>query len=147
MGMDNLGTSLYTPPMSAYSAMIYLRALRDLQGWSRSDLERISGLNQKQVYRWEQERDKLPDVAELGIWARAVRASFAHLEILLQEDEFSEAAIQAMAEDRWEELQNPDAMGVQESIDLIARLRRHPVLLGRWIEYGERLLSSISGNH
>lgn len=145
--MDNLGEPRYTEVMSARSAMIYLRALRDLQGLSRPALERISGLPQKQIYRWEQqEDDKLPDVAELGKWARSIRASFAHLEVLLQEDDLSEAAIRAMAEDRWEELQNPDAPGVQESIDLIARLRAHPVLLGRWIEYGERLLSSNSGN-
>lgn len=146
MGMDIVGDSMYTATMSARSAMIYLRALRDLQGWSRLDLERISGLSQKQVYRWEQ-GEKLPDAAELGVWARAVRASFAHLEVLLQEADFSEAAIRAMADDRWEELQDPSNIGVQEAIDLISRLRAYPVLLGRWLEYGERLISGAGDSH
>lgn len=144
--MDSCVYAEYTVTMSARSAMIYLRALRELHGWSRAELERRIGLPEKQLYRWEQEGKKLPDAAELGKWARAVRASFTHLEALLGEDDISEAAAQAMADDRWEELQEPGAMGIQEAIDLIAQLRVHPVLLGRWIEYGERLLSVTDGN-
>lgn len=145
MGIDSSGQALYTDPMSARSAMIYLRALRERYGWSREDLARQSGLPTKQVYRWER-AEKLPDVAELGTWARTLRASFAHLETLLGEDDLSEAAAQAMADDRWEELHDPNSMGVQEAIDLIARLRARPVLLGRWIEYGERLIGGADDN-
>lgn len=137
--MDSFMQAGYTTAMSARSAMIYLRALRERYGWSRAELARQSGLPEKQVYRWERD-EKLPDAAEFGTWARTLRASFAHLETLLSEDDISEIAAQAMAEDRWEELHDPDNMGVQEAIDLIARLRARPVLLGRWIEYGERLL-------
>jgi len=122
--------------------MIYLRALRERHGWSRAELERRTGLDEKQVYRWEQEGKKLPDVAELGIWVRAVRASFIHLEALLQEGDISEAAAQAMADDRWEELQDPNNAAAQEALDLIVQLRGHPVLFGRWLEYGERLLDA-----
>jgi transcriptional regulator with XRE-family HTH domain len=145
MGIDSLGHRGYTMPMSAKSAMIYLRALRERHGWSRPKLERLTNaaLDRKQLYRWEQEGKKFPDAAELGIWARAVRASFAHLEVLLQEGDVSEAAAQAMADDRWDELQDPNNTAAQEAIDLIAQLRAHPVLLGRWIEYGERLLDAI----
>ena len=145
MGMDRLGHYTYTMPMSARSAMIYLRALRERHGWSRAELERLtqSALDQKQIYRWEQEGKKFPDAAELGIWARAVRASFAHLEVLLQEGAVSEAAAQAMADDRWEELQDPNNTATQEALDLVTQLRAHPVLFGRWIEYGERLLDAI----
>lgn len=131
--------------MSARSAMIYLRALRERYGWSRSDLERQSGLPEKQVYRWERV-EKLPDAAEFGIWARTLRASFAHLETLLGEDDISDVAVRAMADDRWEELHDPNNIGVQEAIDLIARLRVHPVLLGRWLEYGEHLLAVSGGS-
>lgn len=140
-GIDKCVQGLYTTDMSARSAMAYLRALRERHGWSRAELERQTGIPQKQIYRWEQEQEHLPDAAELGTWARVVRASFAHLEILLSEDDVSEAAAQAMAEDRWEELHDPANAGVQEALDLISRLRAHPVLLGRLIEYGERLLS------
>jgi len=139
-GMDSYGQVGYTMPMSARSAMVYLRALRERYGWSRAELERQSGIPQKQIYRWEQEQEQLPDAAELGLWARTLRASYAHLETLLSEDDISEVAAQAMADDRWEELHDPNSVGVQEAIDLIARLRARPVLLGRWIEYGVRLL-------
>lgn len=145
MGMDSFVLAKYTVTMSARSAMVYLRALRDRHGWSRAELAHRSGLPEKQVYRWEQE-GKLPDAAELGTWARTLRASFAHLETLLGEESVSEAAAQAMADDRWEELRDPNNVGVQEAIDLIARLRGHPVLLGRWIEYGERLLAGVVDN-
>lgn len=145
MAMDSCGEREYTTPMSARSAMIYLRALREKYGWSRAELARQSGLPEKQFYRWEQ-NEKLPDAAELGTWARTVRASFAHLEALLSEPDISEAAARAMADDRWDELHNPNNIGVQEAIDLIARLRARPVLLGRWIEYGERLLDASGGN-
>lgn len=145
MGIDSLGYRGYTKGMSAKSAMVYLRALRERHGWSRPELERLtkSALDRKQIYRWEKEGKKFPDVAELGIWARTVRASFAHLEVLLQEGDVSEAAAQAMADDRWDELQDPNNTAAQEALDLIAQLRAHPVLLGRWIEYGERLLDAI----
>lgn len=139
MGIDSSGQALYTNFMSARSAMVYLRALRERYGWSREDLARQSKLPAKQVYRWERV-EKLPDAAEFGTWARTLRASFAHLETLLGEDDISEAAAQAMADDRWEELHDPNNAGIQEAIDLIARLRARPVLLGRWIEYGERLI-------
>lgn len=143
MGMDNCVQARYTTSMSARSAMVYLRALREKNGWSRPDLERQVGLPPKQLYRWEQEGKTFPDAAEFGKWAHAVHASFAHLGALLSEDDISDAAAQAMADDRWEELHDPNNVGVQEAIDLIARLRARPVLLGRWIEYGERLLDGV----
>lgn len=145
MGMDSFVQTGYTTSMSARSAMVYLRALRERHGWSRAELERLtdSALDQKQIYRWEQEGKKFPDVAELGVWARAVKASFAHLEVLLQEGNVSEAAAQAMADDRWDELQDPNNTAVQEALDLIGQLRVHPILFGRWLEHGERLLDAI----
>ncbi len=145
MGMDSVGQFGYTNAMSARSVMIYLRRLRDRHGWSRAEFERVSGLTQKQIYRWERV-DKLPDIAELGTWARAVRASFHHIETLLREEGVSEAAAQALADDRWDELQDPGAIGAQEALDLISRLRAHPVLLGRWLEYGERLIAGAADN-
>ena len=146
MGMDSFVQQGYTTPMSARSAMIYLRALRERHGWSRAELERRSGLPTKQLYRWERVGDKLPDVAELGTWTRAVRASFAHLEVLLQEADVSEAAVRAMADDRWEELQDPNNAAVQEALDLIVQFRAHLVLFGRWLEYGGQLLDAIDGS-
>lgn len=143
MGMDSFVQRGYTMPMGARSAMIYLRALRERHGWSRAELERRSGLEEKQVYRWEQEGKKFPDAAELGVWARTVRASFLHLEILFSEGDVSEAAVQAMADDRWEEIQDPSDTAAQDAIDLIVRLRGRPVLFGRWLEYGERLLDGV----
>jgi len=143
MGMDSFVQWRYTTPMSARSVMIYLRALRERHGWSRARLQQESGLDEKQVYRWEQEGKKFPDVAELSVWARTLRASFLHLEVLFGEGDVSEAAAQAMADDRWEELQDPTATAAQEAIDLIVRLRGRPVLLGRWLEYGERLLDGV----
>lgn len=141
MDMDNIGQPMYTIDMSARSAMIYLRTLRERHGFSRADLERLSGIDRKQIYRWEQEGKTLPDLSELAALAHAVRASFRDIGVLLQEKDVSEAAAQAMADDRWEELQDPSNAGVQEAIDLISRLRGHPVLLGRLIEYGERLIA------
>lgn len=143
LGMDSFGQRGYTSAMSARSAMVYLRALREKHGLSRADLERVSGIDRKKIYRWEQEKKTLPDMAELGAIAKAVRASFRHLEVLLHEGDISEAAAQAMAADRWDELQDPNATAMQEALDLIVQLRAHPILLGRWIEYGERLLDAI----
>lgn len=145
MGIDSLGDHRYTSGMGARSAMIYLRALRERHGWSRPELEKKTNsvLDRKQIYRWEQEGKKFPDAAELALWARTVRASFAHLEVLFQEGDVSEAAAQAMADDRWEELNDPDAASSQEALDLIVQLRAHPVLFGRWLEYGERLIDAI----
>jgi len=142
MGMDSFVQRVYATPMSARSAMLYLRALRERHGWSRAELERRSGLPRKQLYRWERVGDKLPDVAELGTWTRVVRASFAHLEVLLQEADASEAAVRAMADDRWEELQDPSNAATQEALDLIVQLRAHPILFGRWLEHGEQLLDA-----
>ena len=141
MGMDSLVQPVYTTGMSARSAMIYLRTLRERHGLSRADVERLSGIGQKKLYRWEQEGELLPNLLELGALARAIRASFRDIEVLLREGDISEAAARAMADDRWEELQDPNAVGVQEALDLISRLRAHPVLLGRWLEYGERLIA------
>jgi transcriptional regulator with XRE-family HTH domain len=141
--MDSFVQSGYTDSMSARSAMMYLRALRERHGWSRAELERLTGLPQKQLYRWEQVGDKLPDAAELGTWAKAVRASFADLEVLFGEHTISEAAVRAMADDRWEDLQDPNNAGAQEALDLIGRFRGYPILFGRWLEYGERLLDAI----
>ena len=146
MGMDSFVRTGYTIGMSARSAMVYLRTLRERQGFSRPDLQRRFGIDPKQLYRWEQEGKTFPDMAELGVLARAVQASFRHLEVLLQEGDISEAAAQAMAEDRWEELRDPNTTAAQEAIDLISQLRAHPILLGRWIEYGERLLSATGDN-
>lgn len=143
MGIDSDVQSLYTVGMSARSAMVYLRTLRERHGLSRPEIQRQFGIDQKQLYRWEQEGKTFPDMAELGVLARAVQASFRHLEVLLQEGDISEAAAQAMAEDRWEELRDPNTTAAQEAVDLISQLRAHPILLGRWIEYGERLLSAI----
>lgn len=143
LDMDNFDAAIYTGTMSAQSAMVYLRKLRELQGFKRPEFERLSGIDRKKIYRWEQERKTFPDMAELGVFARLVQASFAHLEILLQESDISEAAAEGMAEDRWEELQDPNASAAQEALDLIGQLRAHPVLFGRWIEYGERLLDAI----
>lgn len=143
LGMDTFGDRLYTGGMSAKSAMAYLRTLRERHGWSRAEMARRSGIPEKKIYRWEQVRKTYPDMAELAAFAKAVQASFAHLEELLQGGDVSEAAAAALAEDRWEELQDPHNTAAQEAIDLIAQLRAHPVLLGRWIEYGERLLDAI----
>jgi transcriptional regulator with XRE-family HTH domain len=147
MVMDNFGHPMYTTGMSARSAMIYLRTLRERHGFSRADLERLTEIDRKQFYRWEQEGDKLPDVSELGVWVRAVRASFRDIEVLLGEGDISDAAARAMADDRWEELQDPNNAGVQDAIDLISRLRARPLLLGRWIEYGERLIAGAGDSH
>lgn len=147
MGMDSLVQPVYTTSMSARSAMIYLRTLRERHRLSRADVERLSGISQKKLYRWEQEGELLPDLSELGILARAIRASFRDIEVLLREGDISEAAARAMADDRWEELQDPNIVGVQEALDLISRLRAHPILLGRWLEYGERLIAGAGDNH
>lgn len=146
MDMDNFGHAVYTDSMSAHSAMVYLRKLRELHGFKRPEFERRSGIDRKKVYRWEQEGKTFPDMAELSAFAKTVQASFVHLEILLQESDVSEAAAEGMAEDRWEELQDPNASSMQEAFDLIVLLRAHPVLLGRWLEYGERLIAAAGDN-
>ena len=147
LAMDKNDHALYTGAMSARSAMAYLRRLRELHGYDRPEFERLSGIDRKKIYRWEQVRKTFPDMSELSIFAKLVHASFTHLEILLQEDDVSQAAAEGMAEDRWEELQDPSTASVQEALDLIGQLRAHPVLLGRWLEYGERLLGVTDDNH
>lgn len=147
MGMDSIVQCMYTMRMgNGRLAMVYLRVLRERHGYSRAVLARMSGLAEKQLYRWEKSGRGLPNASELGIWAQAVQASFEDLGELLQSSGLSEAAAAAMADDRWEELQDPQNTAVQQALDIIGQLRAHPVQFGRWLERGVQLLSEVDGS-
>lgn len=134
-----------------YTAMLYLRDLRERQKLSRSVLGRAIGAESKQIYRWEK-GENTPPFPALLLFAQRVQASVDHLVSLLQLDDddiVSQRVAQELALDRWEELQAQMRLSAQDEqterlYRAIDQLRADPARLACLAGYADRLLDEMN---